>query len=152
MKGLVTLTLLCLVSALPLSQATATDFRPAENALGEFRSVRYENVYTKVPTTGKLVSIKISDNGTVYYICREKSGFAIYNLEIRPVENARELIQQELKEKTRNWDRNNPDELLFTKEQYDREWKSNIRKYSDAVWIRNEIVVPEPKGDARSAR
>ena len=152
MKGLVTLTLLCLVSTLPLNLATGTDFRPAENALGEFRSVRYENIYTKVPTSGKLVSIKITDNGTTYYICREKSGFAIYNLEIRPAENARERIQQALKEKTKNWDRNNPDQLLFTKDQYDREWKRQIRKYSDAVWVRNEIVLPQPRSEARSAR
>lgn len=152
MKGLATLTLLCLISMSPLVQAAGTDFRPAENALDEFRSVRYENVYTKVPTTGKLVSIRITDNGTVYYICREKSGFAIYNLEIRPTPNARERIQQELKDKTRNWNKNNPDELLFTKDQYDREWKRHMRKYSDAVWIRNEIVIPEAPRDARPQR
>jgi hypothetical protein len=136
----------------PMVHAAATDFRPAENALGEFRSVRYENIYTRVPTSGKLVSIKITDNGTVYYICREKSGFAIYNLEIRPIPNARERIQQELKQKTLNWNHNNPNELLFTKDQYDREWKRHIRKYSDAVWIRNEIVIPELPKDTRSQR
>jgi len=152
MKGLITVTLIGLVSAFLPQPMWATDFRPAENALGEFRSVRYENIYTKVPTTGKLVSIRITDNGTIYYICREKSGIAIYHLEIRPAENFREKIEQELKEKSRNWSRNNPDELLFTKDQYNREWKNQMNKYSDAVWVRNEIILQEPRGEASSGR
>jgi len=152
MKGLIRITLLCLALAFHLHLACATDFRPAENALGEFRSVRYENIYTKVPTTGKLISIKITDEGTIYYICREKSGIAIYHLEVRPDENLQDKIRQQLKEKSQNWDRNHPDELLFTKDQYTRELKRHMNKYSDAVWVRNEILIQEPRGEGRSSR
>ncbi len=152
MKGLIRITLVCLVLVFDLHLALATDFRPADNALGEFRSVRYENIYTKIPTTGKLVSIKITDDGTTYYICREKSGIAIYHLEIRPAKNFQDRIQQELKEKTRNWDRNHPNELLLTKDQHDRELKRQMNKYSDAVWVRNEIIIQQPRGESRSPR
>jgi|WetSurMetagenome_2_1015567.scaffolds.fasta_scaffold1285874_1 hypothetical protein len=145
MKALGTVGLAILVTLLVLRTAGGSDFRPAESALGEYRSLRYENVYTTVPTTGKLVSIKITDNGTIYYICREKSGYAIYHLEYRPVENFRDKMQQELKEKSRNWEKTNPDELLFTKDACDREAKRQMNKYMDAVWVRNEIVVPEPR-------
>ncbi len=65
LAALLTLTAQCLASA---------EFGPAENALSEFRSVRYENVYTKVPTSGKVISLKITDSGKIFYICREKSG------------------------------------------------------------------------------
>lgn len=122
----------------------AADFGPAESVLGDVRSVRYENVYTKVPTSGKLVSIRITDSGTVYYICREKTGYAIYHLEIRPIVGYKEKIEQELREKKGNWEKSHPDELLFTRETLDREIKKNMRKYCDAVWVRNEIVVQEP--------
>jgi len=124
--------------------AQAADFGPAESILGDVRAVRYENVYTKVPSSGKLVSIRITDSGRVYYICREKSAYAIYHLEIRPMEGYKEKIEQELKEKNRNWDKTHPDELLFTRETLDREMKKNLRKYCEAVWVRNEIVVQEP--------
>jgi hypothetical protein len=145
MKSWLTATLGLLLAVFAAAHAFGSDFRPAENSIGEYRSVRYENMYTRVPTTGKLVSIKITDNGTIYYICREKSGYAIYHLEIRPAENFREKMQQELKEKSRNWEKTNPDELLFTKDAHDRELKRQMNKYSDAVWVRNEIVVPEPR-------
>ncbi len=123
----------------------ATDFGPAENALGSFRTLRYENVYTKVPTTGKLVSIKITDSGKVYYICKEKSGYAIYNLEIRLSDAVQERIQQELKKKTRNWSHMNSDELVVTKEILERELRKQFAKEVEAVWVRNEIVVDPPR-------
>ncbi|MBI5569920.1 MAG: hypothetical protein HY914_08255 [Desulfomonile tiedjei] len=133
------------VLALGLNNALAgSDFPVAENALGEFRSVRHESLFTTVPTTGKLISIKITDSGKIYYICKEKSGYAIYNLEIRPVENFQEKLRQELKEKTRKWDQVEPDDLLFTKEKHEQEIKRHLRKYCDAVWVRNEIIVREP--------
>ncbi len=92
-----------LAQALPVF---SMNFGLAENALGEFRAIRYENVYTKVPTTGKLASIKITDNGKIYYICKEKSGYVIYNLEIRPIAGYKDKIEQELKEVGRKWDQN----------------------------------------------
>jgi hypothetical protein len=124
--------------------AGATDFGLAENSLGGFRSIRYENIYTKVPTSGKLVSIKITDSGLIYYICREKNGYAIYHMEVRPIEGFKEKIEQELKEKSQKWDREHPDELLFTKGRYQREVNRRLKKYREGVWIRNEIVVDEP--------
>jgi hypothetical protein len=145
MKLAVSIAVLGLVLGVVCADAEATDFRPAENSLSEYGSVRYENVYTKVPTSGKLVSIKISDNGTIYYICREKTGYAIYHLEIRFIENFRDKIQQEIKDKSRNWDKTNPDELLLTRDAHDRELKRHINKYSEAVWVRNEIVIDEPR-------
>jgi hypothetical protein len=125
--------------------ARCADFGVAENALGEFSGTRYENVYTKVPTTGKLVSIKITDNGRIYYICREKTGYAIYHLEFRPIPGYKEKLEQELKDAGRKWDRTHPDELLFTKERYDTELRRKLSKYSEAVWVRNEIVVDQPQ-------
>ncbi|HMK36309.1 MAG TPA: hypothetical protein VK463_14640 [Desulfomonilaceae bacterium] len=124
--------------------AGSADFGLAENALGELRGTRYENVYTKVPTSGKLISIKITDSGKIYYICREKTGYAIYHLEVRPIAGFKEKIEQELKDTGRQWDRMHPDELLFTKERYDHELKKRLLKYSEAVWVRNEIIVEEP--------
>jgi hypothetical protein len=137
--------LLLSAALLGAERGHATDFGLAENALGEFRSTRFENVYTKVPTTGKLVSIKITDAGKIYYICREKTGIVIYNLEIRPIPGYREKIEQELKDTGRKWDRMHPDELLFTKERYDSELRKKLNKYSEAVWVRNEIVIEEPQ-------
>ncbi len=118
-----------------------SDFGLAENALSEYGAVRFENVYTKVPTTGKLVSIKIADNGKIFYICKEKAGFVIYHLEIRPIERFRDKIEQEVKEQSKQWDKIYPDELLFTKERYNTELMKRIKKYSEAVWVRNEIVI-----------
>lgn len=121
----------------------ASDFGLAENSLSEFGAIRFENVYTKVPTTGKLVSLRITDNGTIYYICREKNGYAIYHLEIRPMEKFKEKIEAEIQETKRNWNKVHPDELLFTKERLDRDLKRKINKYSEAVWVRNEIILPQ---------
>jgi hypothetical protein len=131
------------VSLFAAVPARSADFGLAENALGEFSGTRYENVYTRVPTTGKLVSIKITDNGRVYYICREKTGYAIYHLEFRPIPGYKEKLEQELKDAGRKWDRTHPDELLFTKERYDTELRKKLSKYSEAVWVRNEIVVDQ---------
>lgn len=135
---------LILAMAFSICATAATDFGPAENSLGEYRAIRYENVYTKVPTSGKLVSIKITDNGRIYYICREKSGYAIYHLEVRLMEGIKEKIEQEVREKSRKWDQVHPDELLFTKGRYERELKKRLNKYKEAVWVRNEIIVEEP--------
>lgn len=124
----------------------ASEFRPAENALSQFGAVRHENVYTVVPTTGKLVSIKIADSGKTYYICREENGYAIYHLEIRPMEGFQDKIRQELKDKSRNWDNQQPDELLLTKDKHQDEIKRNLQRYYEAVWVRNEIIIrPGPK-------
>lgn len=122
----------------------SADFGLAEDALGEVKAVRYENIYTKVPTSGRLASIKITDSGRIYYICREKTGYAIYHLEIRPIEGFRDKIEQEIKEKNRQWDSVHPDELLFTKERHKKEMYSGLRKYCEAVWVRNEIIVETP--------
>jgi hypothetical protein len=123
------------------SLVEAGDFGLAQNALSEFGAVRFENIYTKVPTTGKLVSIKIGDNGKVFYICREKAGYVIYNLEIRPIDKFRDKIEEEIKEQSKQWDKIYPDELLFTRERYNSDLLKRIRKYSEAVWVRNEVVV-----------
>jgi hypothetical protein len=135
------LALVLLFTAVP---AYAGEFGIAENSLNDYRSVRYENVYTKVPTTGKLVSIKI-DGGKTYYICREKSGYVIYHLEFRPMAGFREKIRQELKDTGRTWNRAHPDDLLYTKELGDSDLRRKLSKYTEAVWVRNEIVVPEPQ-------
>ena len=120
------------------------EFGQRQSVLGEFKGIRYENVYTKVPTTGKLVSVKITDTGKIYYICKEKSGYVIYNLEIRPAEGFQEKFQQEWKKKSRNWANMNPDELLFTREIFERELRRQLSKDSEAVWVRNEIIIDEP--------
>ena len=81
------------------SPVNAGEFGLAENVLSEYGAVRFENHYTRVPTTGKLVSIKITDGGKIFYICRERNGYAIYNLEIRPLEGFKDKIEQDLKNK-----------------------------------------------------
>ncbi|MBI4961697.1 MAG: hypothetical protein HY913_00325 [Desulfomonile tiedjei] len=144
MKALLIGLFLMLTAGFSISANAAADFGVAENALGGLRGIRYENVYTKVPTSGKLVSIKITDSGRIYYICREKTGYAIYHLEIRPIEGYKEKIEEEVKEKSRKWDQMHPDELLFTKGRYERELNKRLNKYREAVWVRNEIVVEEP--------
>ncbi len=124
----------------------AGDFGLAESVLGEYGAIRYENTYTKVPTSGKLIAIRITDKGTIYYICREKSGYVIYHLEIRPMKDYAERVEQEIKEKSRNWTGRHPDELLLTKERVAKDIKRKNKKYHEAVWVRNEIVVqPAPK-------
>lgn len=134
--------LIGLASTMPGAHfVAAADFGLPQNALSEFGSVRFENIYTKVPTSGKLISIKIGDNGKVFYICREKAGYVIYNLEIRPIEKFRDKIEEEIKEQSKQWDKIYPDELLFTKDRYNADLIKRIKKYSEAVWVRNEIVV-----------
>jgi len=133
------------IFGLAVSLARGMDFGIAENSLGDFRAIKYENRYTKVPTTGKLVSIKMTDTGKTYYICREKSGYVIYNLEIRPIPSLKEKIQQELKDTGQKWDGMHPDDLLLTKEKLDYDLRKKIYKYSEAVWVRNEIIVDEPR-------
>ncbi len=130
------ITVICQISA------NAGEFGLAENVLSEYGAVKFENHYTRVPTTGKLVSIKITDSGKIFYICREKNGYAIYNLEIRPLEGFKDKIEQDLKNKPQKLEKINPDELLLTKERLDYQIKKRLNKYSEAVWIRNEIVVP----------
>lgn len=131
----------CLTFMTVFISTGSAEFGLAENALSEFGAVRFENIYTKVPTTGKVVSIKITDNGTIYYICREKNSYAIYHVEIRPMENFREKIEQDSKEKNRKWEKIHPEELLLTKDRHDYETKKRLNRYSEAVWVRNEIVV-----------
>jgi hypothetical protein len=121
-----------------------SEFGLGENSLSEFRAIKYENIYTKVPTTGKLVSIKIADNGRTYYICREAAGYVIYHMEVRPIDGYKEKIEKELREKGRQWNLVHPDELLFTRERYNYDLKKTLHKYSEAVWVRNEIVVQDP--------
>lgn len=147
MKVILMTALALVIACLEMSPGLAGDFGLAENSLGEFRAIRYENVYTKVPTSGKLAAIKITDNGKVFYVCREKTGYVIYNLEIRPIEGFKDKIEQEVKDKSKQWDRVHPDELLFTKERYDYDLKRRLKKYSEAVWIRNEIVIDEAQKD-----
>ncbi len=143
MKFFIFISLLIIAVAQP-QITSGVDFGPLQSSLGEFRGIRYENLYTKVPTSGKLVSIKITDTGKIYYICKEKSGFVIYNLEIRPPEGFQEKVQQEWKKKTRNWTNINPDELLATREIFERELRRQLSKDSEAVWVRNEIMIDEP--------
>ncbi|MCX5862979.1 MAG: hypothetical protein WCG29_07765 [Desulfomonile sp.] len=143
MKVVSTIALIVLIMGTEISPAPAGDFGLAENSIGEFRAIRYENVYTKVPTSGKLAAIRITDSGKVFYICREKTGYVIYNLEIRPIEGFKDKIDQEIKDNSKQWDRVHPDELLFTKERHDYDLKRRLKKYSEAVWVRNEIVIEE---------
>lgn len=140
--GTIGMLVLLLTGFFAMPSPSVADFGLAENSLSEYGAIRFENVYTRVPTTGKLVSLRITDKGTIYYICREKSGIVIYHLEIRPMEKFKEKIEAEIKETKQNWNKVHPDELLFTKERLDREIKRKINKYSEAVWVRNEIVLP----------
>jgi hypothetical protein len=142
MKPLSSFIILSCISCLCLGVVHAAEFGLAENILSEFGAIRYENHYTKVPTTGKLVSIKIADGGKIFYICREKNGYAIYNLEIRPLEGFKEKIEQDLKDKKQKPEKIYPEELLLTKDRHDYEVRKRLNKYSEAVWIRNEIVIP----------
>ena len=132
-----------LVTATCMNSACAGDFGLAENILSQYGAVKFENHYTRIPTTGKLVSIKITDGGKIFYICREKNSYAIYNLEIRPLEGFKDKIEQDLKNKPQKLEKIHPDELLLTKERHDYEVNKRLNKYSEAVWIRNEIVVPQ---------
>ncbi|MEW6112992.1 MAG: hypothetical protein AB1664_12755 [Thermodesulfobacteriota bacterium] len=123
---------------------TAQEFPTPEYALREAKAIRYESVYTRVPSSGKLATIKITDSGRIYYVCREKSGFAIYHVEFRPAERFKAQMEKELRDLAVKWDRVKPDELLFTKETYEQERQKCIQRYSEAVWVRNEIVMSKP--------
>lgn len=138
LSGIIFLLSISVMSANPVK---AGEFGLAENVLSEFRAVKFENRYTRVPTTGKLVSIKITDGGKIFYICREKNGYAIYNLEIRPLEGFKDKIEQDLKNKPQKLEKINPDELLLTKERLEYEKNKKLNRYSEAVWVRNEIVI-----------
>jgi hypothetical protein len=153
MKATLTLAVLLLIAGLGLCLAQGNPFGLAENSLRDVRSIRFENVYTQVPTSGKLVSVKITDNGKTYYICQEKTGYVIYHLEIRLVEELKGKMEEELKEMSRKWDRIQPDELLFTKERHTAEVRKRIHRYSDAVWVREEVIVGQlPKQPAQDAQ
>ena len=142
-------TLLVTIFLQPMDGA-GQKFSVAEDSLGEFNAVRYENVYTRVPTSGKLVGVRITENGTTYYICREGKGYVIYHVEIRPVEKLKPKMEEELAKLRRDWERILPDELVFTKKRYDEEVRRRIRRYSDAVWIRNEVVTGSVKSGKKT--
>ncbi|MCA1961690.1 MAG: hypothetical protein LDL33_12950 [Desulfomonile sp.] len=149
--GLISALVLCLAAAV---KAEAPMFGPAEDALRLFKAVRHENVSTRVPSSGKLVAIKITNSGRTYYICREKSGYAIYHLEVRLVEGAKAKIEEDLKALGEKWDGVLEDELVFTKETRKSEIRKRLYQYSEAVWVRNEIILggAEPEQKAASQR
>jgi hypothetical protein len=130
----------------------AERFGIAENALSEFGAIRYENVYTKVPTSGKLVSLRITDAGRIYYICREESGYVVYHLKIRPMKGFEQRLQKELSETGQQWDSLYPDELLLTKQRSSLDVRRKLHKYCEAVWVRNEIVIPSPSKKGHSGQ
>lgn len=119
--------------------AVESKFGRAEDSLRAFKAVRYENTYTNIPSSGKLVAIKITDSGRAYYVCKERGGYVIYHLEIRPVKASKEKLEKELKKLGGKWDGMQPDELLFTKTRYDSELQKRLSSYNEAVWVRNEI-------------
>lgn len=131
------------LATLTLASASVcqAQFQLGEDALREFRSIRFENIYTRVPSAGKLVAIKITDSGKTYYVCKEKTGYVIYHVEIRPVEGLKERLNKELKQLGKKWDKVHQDELLFSKQRYEEELRNLLNQYCDAVWIRNEVVV-----------
>lgn len=146
--GLAVGLLLCLNGAVT---AQAPQFAPATDALHLFKAIRYENIATRVPSPGKLVSIKITDTGRTYYICKEKSGYAIYHLEVRLVEGAKAKIEEELKALGEKWDGVLQDELVFTKETRKSEVRKRLYQYSEAVWVRNEIIVEGTEQEQKAA-
>jgi hypothetical protein len=145
--------LLALVAPFALAEPlNPRDLPEPVDALRDVRSTRIENQFTKVPTTGKLVSVKMTDSGRTYYICREGRSYVIYHLEIRPIEGLKDQLDLELKELRKRWDDVIPEELLFTKKRHETEIQRRIRRYSEAVWVRNRIVEgenPEPPPAAR---
>ncbi len=52
--------------------AYAGEFGIAENSLNDYRSVRYESVYTKVPTTGKARFHQDRQRQNILYLSREE--------------------------------------------------------------------------------
>ncbi len=150
MRVTLTMATLLVTILLQATDGVGQKFPVAEDSLGEFNAVRYENVYTRVPTSGKLVGVRITENGTIYYICREGPGYVIYHLEIRPVEKLKPKMEAELANLRRDWERILPDELLFTKKRYEEEVKRRIRRYSNAVWIRNEVLTGRVKSGKKT--
>jgi len=126
-------------------------FGPAQDSLGLFKAIRHESVSTRIPSPGKLVSIKITDSGRTYYICKEKTGYAIYHLEVRLVEGAKAKIEEELKALGEKWDGVLQDELIFTKETRKSEVRKRLYQYSEAVWVRNEIIVDGAEQEQKAA-
>ena len=141
MRSLIATAVALATLSLGLASICAAQFQLGEDALREFRSVRYQNIYTRVPSPGKLVAIKITDSGKTYYVCKEKTGYVIYHVEIRPVEGLKERLNKELKELGKKWDKVHQDELLFSKQRYEEELRNLLHQYCDAVWVRNEVVV-----------
>lgn len=131
--------------------AQGPQFGPATDALHLFKAIRHESIATRVPSPGKLVSIKITDSGRTYYICKEESGYAIYHLEVRLVEGAKAKIEEELKALGEKWDGVLQDELVFTKETRKSEVRKRLYQYSEAVWVRNEIIVEGAEKDRKAA-
>lgn len=129
-----------------------SDLPEPVDSLRDVRSTRIENQFTKVPTTGKLVSVKMTDSGRTYYICKERGSYVIYHLEIRPLEGLKDQLEEELRDLKKRWDDVLPGELLFTKHRYETETHRRIQRYSEAVWVRNRIIEgenPEPPPAAR---
>jgi len=155
MKTAMGAVVLLLIGAFGAGMVLSSPFGLAENSLRDVKAVRFENIYTQVPTSGKLVSLKITDAGKTYYICQEKSGYVVYHLEIRPIEELKPKLEEELKEFGQKWDAHQPDELLFTKERYSSELRKRIHRYSEAVWVREEVVVgqsPRPQAGDKDAK
>jgi hypothetical protein len=121
--------------------ASEPQAKSAQDALDGVRSVRIERISTRVPSPGKLAAIRITDSGRIYYICREGNGYAIYHLEIRPVEGFKDKIAEEVKAISEKWDAILKDQLVFTKDTRDEELRKRVQRYSEAVWVRNEIIV-----------
>lgn len=146
--GMILGLIVCLGAA---ATAQSPQFGPATDALHLFKAVRHENVSTRVPSPGKLVSIKITDKGRIYYICKEKTGYAIYHLEVRLVEGAKAKIEEDLKALGEKWDGVLQDELVFTKETRKSEVRRRLYQYSEAVWVRNEIIVGGGEEEQKAA-
>jgi len=124
---------------------------PTPDPLRLFKAVRLENMATRVPSPGKLVSIKITNSGRTYYICKEKNGYAIYHLEVRLVEGAKAKIEEDIKALGEKWDGVLEDELVFTNDTRKNEIRKRLYQYSEAVWIRNEIIVGELEHEQKAA-
>ena len=141
MRPLIATAIILATLSLVSASIGRAQFELGEDALREYRSIRFENIYTRVPSTGKLVAIKIADNGKTYYVCKEQTGYVVYHVEIRPVDGLKERLDKELKQLGKKWDKVHQDELLFSKQRYEEELRNLLHRYCDAVWVRNEIVV-----------
>jgi len=151
MRATVGLILGLVLSVGAIGRAEAPPVGPAPDPLRLFKAVRLENMSTRVPSPGKLVSIKITNSGRTYYICKEKTGYAIYHLEVRLVEGAKAKIEEDIKALGEKWDGVLQDELVFTNDTRKNEIRKRLYQYSEAVWIRNEIVVGELEQEQKAA-